>query len=231
MAQSADEPAADPEFRGFDAARPGLHHAVGRQHAADAGFRHEGLYASPPPWDIGRPQSAFLALADTGLLHGRVLDVGCGTGEHALMAARLGLEATGIDLATNTLELAANKAEERGLTARFLRHDARRLADLGERFDVVLDSVVFHGFRGEERAAYVESLRAAVKPAGRYFMLAFRDEPPTPAGRVHRLTPEEIRTAFADGWRIDAIEPITIDSALPACTGGIRGWRTALTRN
>lgn len=147
------------------------------------------------------------------------------------MAARLGLEATGIDLATNALDVAAKKAEERGLRVRFVRHDARRLADLGERFDVVLDSLVFHGFRGQERAAYVESLRAAVKPGGRYFVLCFRDEPPTPAGRAHRLTPDEIRTAFADGRRVDAIEPITIDSTLPAYADGIRGWRTALTRN
>lgn len=231
MAQLADEPTAGPEFRDFDAGRAGPHHAPGRQGTTGAPLRHEELYASPPPWDISRPQPAFLALADVGLLHGRVLDVGCGTGEHTLMAARLGLEATGIDLATNALDLAAKKAQEHGLTPRFMRHDARRLADLGERFDVVLDSLVFHGFRGQERAAYVESLRAAVKPGGRYFMLCFRDEPPTPSGRVHRLTPEEIRTAFADGWRVDAIDPITIESALPACTGGIRGWRTALTRN
>jgi cyclopropane fatty-acyl-phospholipid synthase-like methyltransferase len=218
MAQPADEPTADPE-------------APGHQGAADAGFRHEELYASPPPWDTGRPQLAFLALAAAGLLHGRVLDVGCGTGEHTLMAARLGLEATGIDLATNALDLAAKKAEERGLMARFLRHEARHLADLGERFDVVLDSLVFHGFRGEERAAYIEGLRAAVKPGGRYFMLGFRDEPPAPFGRVHRLAADEIRTAFADGWRVDAIEPITIETAVPAYADGIRGWRTALTRN
>ncbi|WP_258053505.1 class I SAM-dependent methyltransferase [Streptomyces sp. Ru72] len=93
MAQLADEPTPDPEFRDVGAARPGPHHAPGRQGATDAGLRHEELYASPPPWDIGRPQPAFLALADAGLLHGRVLEVGCGTGEHTLMAARLGLEA------------------------------------------------------------------------------------------------------------------------------------------
>lgn len=43
--------------------------------------------ATPPPWDIGRPQPAFVRLADSGLLAGRVLDAGCGTGEHALLAA------------------------------------------------------------------------------------------------------------------------------------------------
>ena len=65
--------------------------------------RHEDFdasYAGTPPWDIGRPQPAFLALAEAGTIRGRVLDVGCGTGEHALMAASMGLEATGIDSAS-----------------------------------------------------------------------------------------------------------------------------------
>ena len=46
-----------------------------------------------PPWDIGRAQPAFAELAERGLLAGRVLDAGCGTGEHTLMAAALCLEA------------------------------------------------------------------------------------------------------------------------------------------
>src|SRR5262249_10272351 len=87
----------------------------------------DDLYASPPPCDIGRPQSAFRALAEAGSLRGQVLDIGCGTGEHAMMAACLGLEATGVDLASAALRPAEQKARERGLTARFLRHDARKL--------------------------------------------------------------------------------------------------------
>ena len=60
----------------------------------------DASYAGTPPWDIGRPQPAFLALAEAGTIRGRVLDVGCGTGEHSLMAASMGLEATGIDSAS-----------------------------------------------------------------------------------------------------------------------------------
>jgi SAM-dependent methyltransferase len=108
----------------------------------------DDLYTSPPPWDIGRPQPAFLALADAGALWGRVLDAGCGTGEHVLMSAGLGLDATGVDLSSAALHAAEAKARDRGLTARFLRWDARKLADLGDSFDKVLDC----GCAREERA-------------------------------------------------------------------------------
>ena len=46
------------------------------------------MYATTPPWDIGRPQPAFLALAEASAIQGRVLDVGCGTGEHRLQLWR-----------------------------------------------------------------------------------------------------------------------------------------------
>jgi SAM-dependent methyltransferase len=140
------------------------------------------LYEARPPWDIGRPQPAFQALADAGAITGRVLDIGCGTGEHALMAAALGLDATGIDLAASALATAELKARQRGLSMRFLRHDARRLAELGERFDTVLDSGLFHIFDNPDRAAYVASLGAAVTPGGRYFMLGFSDTLARPSG-------------------------------------------------
>ncbi|MGX1541061.1 class I SAM-dependent methyltransferase [Streptomyces adustus] len=190
----------------------------------------EALYASPPPWDTGRPQSALLDLAESGVFHGRLLDAGCGTGEHTLMAARLGLEATGVDLATTALAAARRKARERGLTARFLRHDVLDLPALGQSFDTVLDSLVFHGFHTRDRGRYVLGLGAVTAPGGRCFLLSFRDEPPGPSGRVHRVSPEEIRAAFADGWAIDAIDPVTVDSSLPAPADRIRGWRTSLTR-
>src|SRR5919202_5979339 len=80
----------------------------------------DDLYTSSPPWDIGRPQPAFVALADRGAIQGRVLDVGCGTGEHVLLCAGLGLDATGVDLASRALRAAEDKARERGLVARFL---------------------------------------------------------------------------------------------------------------
>lgn len=186
----------------------------------------DDLYVSRPPWDIGRPQPAFLALSEAGAIRGRVLDVGCGTGEHVLMCAGLGLDATGVDLADAALRVATEKARERGLAARFLRQDARRLGDLGEVFDTVLDCGLFHIFADDERAVFAASVRGVLEPGGRYFMLGFSDRQPGEWG-PHRLTRQEIVAAFADGWRVDSIEPATID--ITTAPGGIRAWLAALT--
>ena len=184
------------------------------------------LYQTPPPWDIGRPQPAFAALAESGAITGRVLDVGCGTGEHALMCAGLGLDTTGVDLAATALRAADAKARDRGRTARFLMRDARNLAELGESFDTVLDCGLFHIFGGDNRTAFVDSVRSVLSPGGRYFMLGISDREPGEWG-PHKLTREEIRAAFARGWRVDSVEPSMID--LTVDPGSIHAWLTAVT--
>src|SRR6266542_7049232 len=171
----------------------------------------DARYTGTPPWDIGRPQPAFLELAQAGALRGRVLDVGCGTGEHALMAAALGLEATGIDASRSAIALAGRKAEDRGLAARFMVWDAFDLPALGVQFDTVLDSGLFHVFDNEDRARYIRSLRAAVVSDGRYFLLCFSDQVPGDVG-PRRVSEDEIRESFSDGWEVLSIEGTTMDA-------------------
>jgi 2-polyprenyl-3-methyl-5-hydroxy-6-metoxy-1,4-benzoquinol methylase len=81
-----------------------------------------------PPWDIGRPQPAFVRLADQCRLTGRLLDAGCGTGENALLAASRGADVTGIDVAPTAIARARAKASERALAARFEVADALSVA-------------------------------------------------------------------------------------------------------
>jgi cyclopropane fatty-acyl-phospholipid synthase-like methyltransferase len=187
----------------------------------------DGTYTGTPHWDLGRPQPALRALADTGAVQGRVLDVGCGTGEHVLMAAELGLDATGVDFAPEALQVAERKARDRGLTARFLQRGARKLADLGELFDTVLDCGLFHIFDDDDRAAYVASVRSVSPPAGRFFLLCFSDRQPGHQG-PRRIAENDIDATFAQGWRIDSTEPTTLAS--PTDPDGIHGWLIALTR-
>src|SRR5215831_5804462 len=126
-----------------------------------------------PPWDIGRPQSAFVALAEEGAVKGSVLDAGCGTGEHTLYFASLGHKSWGIDGSPLAIERALQKAHERSIAAEFRVHDALALEGLGRTFDNVTDCGLFHIFRDEDRVRYVESLTHVLGSGGRYFMLCF----------------------------------------------------------
>lgn len=67
----------------------------------------------------------------------RLLDVACGSGQLALIAARNGVEATGIDIAENLVERARERARVEGLSARFHEADAEDLPFADATFDVV----------------------------------------------------------------------------------------------
>lgn len=187
----------------------------------------DALYAGTPPWDIGRPQPPFSQLAEVGALEGRVLDVGCGTGEHALMAAGLGLHAVGIDAAPSAIAIAERKARDRGLTARFVVGDALDLGSLGEQFDTALDSGLFHIFDDDDRSQYVGSLRSVIAPGGRYYMLCFSERQPGDWG-PRRVTENEINASFTNGWTINSIAAAKMDVTISS--DGALAWFTTITR-
>jgi SAM-dependent methyltransferase len=187
----------------------------------------EASYATTPPWDIGRPQPAFAALAADGRLGRRVLDVGCGTGEHVLMAALAGCDAVGIDISATAIRLAGAKARERGTRARFEVSDARHLEPPGEQFDTVLDCGLFHVFDDEDRQPFVESLGRVLRSGGRYDMLCFSDDEP-PGWGPRRVTQAEIREAFARGWEVETIEPAELHVTIRA--EPVRSWFASIRR-
>ena len=161
-----------------------------------------------PPWDIGRPQPVFERLAEQGLLHGRLLDSGCGTGENTMMAAAHGADALGVDVAPNAIAQAHQKAAERGSAARFEVADVLDLGQLGLTFDTVVDSGVFHVFDDGDRARYVASLASVMRPGATCYLLCFSDRQPGTMG-PRRITQDELTAAFRDGWTIDSISAET----------------------
>ncbi len=165
---------------------------------------------APPPWDIGRPQPAFVRLADEGRLAGRVLDAGCGTGEHALLAAARGADATGIDLSPTAIARARAKAASRGVSARFEVADALDLPRRAVTVDTVIDSAVFHVLDEEDRARYVVSLAAVLRPGGVCYLLCFSDRQPGDWG-PRRFRSEELHAAFSDGWTVESLTADTFD--------------------
>lgn len=67
----------------------------------------------------------------------KILDVGCGTGRHAIELKKRGYNVTGIDLSESQLERAREKATEAGLDIKFMKADARNLP-FNDEFDVAI---------------------------------------------------------------------------------------------
>jgi SAM-dependent methyltransferase len=145
---------------------------------------------------IGRPQSAFVRLAEAGALPGILLDAGCGTGEHTVLAASYGARALGIDVSPLAIEIARRKAGERGIDTSFEVLDALLLDKLGQTFDTIVDSGLFHVFDDPARIQYVTAVHAALRPGGHLHLMCFSDRQPCDWG-PRRVTEGELRAALA----------------------------------
>ena len=133
----------------------------------------DSAYQGTPPWDIGRPQKEFVELVRRGEITGSVLDIGCGTGEHALFFAGEGLEVWGIDSAPAAIQKAQEKASQRDLPVHFCVLDVRDLSRLNRTFDTATDSGLFHTLSDEDRPVFVDNLAAILSPAGTTSCSAF----------------------------------------------------------
>ena len=171
-----------------------------------AGFNE--AYQSAPPWEIDRPQPAVVALAEEDEFTGRVLDVGCGTGENSLYLASHGLSVLGIDAVPAEVQRARDKAAERGLSGEFRVADAFDLGALGRHFDTVLDSAFLHilGGRGgaDRRSAYATQLALVLPTGGRLHLLQISELSTDEFPKISRA---EIAETFADGWALDRVQP------------------------
>jgi SAM-dependent methyltransferase len=70
-----------------------------------------------------------------------LLDVGCGSGQLALIGARTGVKVVGVDIASNWIERARGRADAEGLDAHFQEADAEMLPFVDGTFDFVVSLV------------------------------------------------------------------------------------------
>ena len=110
----------------------------------------------------------------------RLLDVGYGSGQLALMAAKDGLAVTGVDIASNWVERAKARAQAEGLHARFEEADAEAFPFGDANFDVVV-SLIGAMFAPRPDLVAKELLRVC-KPGGTIAMVNW-----TPQGLIGQM--------------------------------------------
>lgn len=110
----------------------------------------------------------------------RVLDVACGTGNTAIPAARNGASVVGVDIATNLVEQARERAREAGVAAEFREGDAEQLAFPDASFDVVIS--VFGAMFAPRPERVASELLRVCRPGGMVAMANW-----TPSGFVGKM--------------------------------------------
>jgi ubiquinone/menaquinone biosynthesis C-methylase UbiE len=145
------------------------------------------------PWDRGlvnpNVRDFVQLLPDAGAT---LIDIGCGTGTHSVWMASQGLLVTGIDIAPKAIEIAASKADEAGVSCRFITGDFFEAALPASGFDAALDSGCFHVFdSNDDRTRFAEKLSRLLVPGGYWLSLvSSADTPPRSSGPPQRSARE-----------------------------------------
>jgi ubiquinone/menaquinone biosynthesis C-methylase UbiE len=99
----------------------------------------------------------------------KVIDLGCGTGELTLRAAQKGATVKGIDVNSQMLEIAQNRARDMHLTqnAQFCEIGVAELgAEQSETYDVVMSGLCFSELTDDELTYAVKEAARILKPGG-----------------------------------------------------------------
>ncbi|HDZ62803.1 MAG TPA: class I SAM-dependent methyltransferase [Nitrospirae bacterium] len=103
-----------------------------------------------------------------------ILDIGCGTGGHALTWAQDGLQVMGLDRSIKMLIHARKKAEEMKISLPFVEGDIRDF-DLGKKFDAVtaMFAVMSYQTYTEDILSSLRSVRRHLEPGGLFLFDAW----------------------------------------------------------
>jgi len=167
------------------------------------------------PWNTSEPPAALVRLVETGTVAPcRTIDLGCGTGNHAIYLASWGFEVTGVDISPTAIAMARRSARENGANCSFLVADVLgALPGMERRFSFALDWELLHHIHPGHRERYVRNVRRLLDSGGRYLSVCFSEEDPGFGGKgKYRRTPldtvlyfsseEELSELFSRHFRV-----------------------------
>lgn len=143
----------------------------------------------------------------------RVLDLGCGTGGHALVLEKSGYEVVGVDRSDAMLAEARRKAQHRGQRIKWILGDIRSL-ELNETFDAAIMMFAVLGYQtddGDVRAT-LRSARAHLLPGGILACDVWYGPAVLAEGPAERS-----RMLAVDGAELRRVSRGTLDAERPTC--------------
>lgn len=153
------------------------------------------------PWDKGEAHPVLREMLAHGVLSGRILVPGCGTGHDVRELARRGLEVVGLDVAPIAIECArAHKPVGQEI---FILGDLFDLpAEMRGTFDGIFEHTCFCAIDSARRADYAEAVAAALRPGGRLLAVFYATPDNGGEGPPFGCTTEEIDALFGGNFRL-----------------------------
>ncbi len=176
---------------------------------------NERYLAGDVPWDSGKPSAELIrVLGEWDIRPGRVLELGCGTGENAVYLAHQGFEVTACDIAPLAIERAEAKVRSAGVRVRLLAADVLALPDLGPPFPFVFDRGLYHVLRRSNLAGYLATLEQVSALGGWYLTLAGNaNDPVTAEHGPPRVKSEELCAELEGLFALVQLREFTFEGA------------------
>ena len=137
------------------------------------------------PWDVKRADSSLTSLVeDKTIPKGRVLEIGCGTGDNSIWLAQQNFEVTACDVSSTAIKLAAEKAISKHVDCKFVVANFLNDSISGGPFDFVFDRGCFHSFRTKrKRLKIARNVASHLKESGLWLsLIGSADSPPREVG-------------------------------------------------
>ncbi len=178
-----------------------------------------------PPWDNDEPSNHLVELIESGSVAPcKALDICCGKGTEAIYLAEKGFTVTGIDISSEAIKMAREKAKESGVNVDFGVGDVLNMPYEDNNFDFVNDKGCFHVFGPDDREMFAAEVSRVMNDEGVYMLRCFSDKQPGDYG-PYRISREIIDNTFTPFFEIDEIKEVDLGE-----NGSPRGYRVLMTK-
>lgn len=156
------------------------------------------------PWELGRPRKVLVDVIESDKVKpGKALDICCGAGTNTVYMAQKGFSVTGLDISSQAIKYAKQKAREARVKIRFIVGNALDFPFDDEEFDFVFDMGCFHHIMVEDRERFIKGVcRILNRDRGQYLLVCFSDRN-GPAW--NHFTKEQLIKLFSDRFNFQSV--------------------------
>lgn len=127
----------------------------------------------------------------------RALDLGSGTGRNSNYLATLGNTVTGIEISTNAIRIAQERATKMNLKVEYIKESIGNKFPFNDNvFDLVIDITSSNSLNESERLVYLNEIQRVLKSGGYFFVRALLKDGDKNAQNLLKISPGKEKDTY-----------------------------------